>query len=73
MLSSSIARLMSVITVGMVLTFVRMIVIWVDRRTEAPVMKERINAGSDRFFVDEEKRLGDTEIDSILRYDFDDV
>ena len=73
MLPSWITRLMSVITVGMVLTFVRMIVIWADRRSAAPVMKERINAGSDRFFKDEEKRLGDTEIDSIIRGDYDNV
>jgi hypothetical protein len=30
--------------------------VWIDRRTDDPVMKHRINEGSDRFFAEQEKR-----------------
>jgi hypothetical protein len=68
-----VARLMSVITVGMVFAFFRMALGWIDRRLAAPVMRERINSASDGFFVDEEKHWGESEIDSIVHYKFDDV
>lgn len=70
---SSILRLMSVITVGMVFGFFRMLLGWLDRHTGAPVMRERINSASDSFFVEEEKYWGKSEIDSIVRFNFDDV
>ncbi len=68
-----IIRIMSVVTVGMVATYVRMLIGWLDRRTGAPIMREHINAGSDRFFAGERENWGKTEIDSILRGDYDDV
>jgi hypothetical protein len=71
--SPTIARLMGVITVGMVFSYVRMLIGWLDRRSGGPIMKERINSGSDRFFADEEKEWGRTEIDSIARGKFGEV
>jgi len=60
-LSPGIARLMSVISVGMVFTFFRMILGWIDRRSGAPIMRERINDASETFFGEEEKHWGDLE------------
>ena len=64
MLSPGIARLMSVISVGMVFSFFRMILGWIDRRAAAPVMRERINDASETFFREEEKHWGELEVDS---------
>lgn len=30
--------------------------VWAERRAKAPIMKERINSGSDRFFAEEAER-----------------
>jgi hypothetical protein len=30
--------------------------VWAERRARAPIMKERINSGSDRFFQEEAER-----------------
>jgi len=66
-LSPGIARLMGVISVGMVFTFIRMILGWIDRRAGAPIMRERINDASETFFGEEEKHWGDLEIESTGR------
>jgi hypothetical protein len=71
--SHAIMRLMSVVTVGVVFSYMRMLIGWLDRRTGAPIMRERINAGSDRFFASEQENWGKTEIDSIMRGDYGDV
>ena len=63
-LSPGIARLMSVISVGMVFGFFRMILGWMDRRAGAPIMHERVNDASETFFGEEEKHWGDLEIES---------
>jgi hypothetical protein len=34
---------------------VRIVAVWCFRRTDAPIMKERINKGSDRFFKDRQE------------------
>ena len=59
MIAPVLARLMSVITVGMALTIFRMILGWLDRRLAAPVMREMINSASDQFFIEEEKHWGE--------------
>jgi len=47
-----------------------MILGWFDRRLADPVMRERINDGSDRFFAHEEKHWGELEIDGGERIRF---
>jgi hypothetical protein len=64
MLSPGIARLISV---GMVFTFFKMILGWIDRRTAAPVMRERINDASETFFRKEEKQWGELDVESEAR------
>lgn len=64
---------MSVISVSMVFAFVRMGMGWLERALEPPIMKRRINSASDKFFEEEEKNWGRTEIDSRFRGDFGDV
>jgi hypothetical protein len=71
MLAPAVARLLSVISVGMVFAFFRILLGWLDRRTGDSIMRERINKGSDRYFVDEEKHWGESEIDSIVHGRFD--
>lgn len=66
-LSPGVARLLSVISVGMVFGFFRMILGWIDHRAAAPVMNERINDGSETFFKKEEEHWGELEIDSEAR------
>jgi hypothetical protein len=73
MIAPSVARLMSVITLGMAFSLIRMILGWLDRRLAAPVMHERINSASDRFFIEEEKHWGESEIDSLVRGRYGDV
>jgi hypothetical protein len=72
-LAPTIARVMGVITLGMLFQFFAMILGWLDRRSGAPIMRERINKGSDNFFKEEEKNWGRSEIDSIVRGRFGDV
>jgi hypothetical protein len=72
-LAPAVARFMSVISLGMVFGGFRMILGWIDRRTGDPIMRERINKGSDKFFIDEEKNWGRSELDSVVRGDFDNV
>lgn len=59
MLAPGMIRLMSVISVGMVFGFFRMIPGWIDRRAAAPVMRERVNDASETFFGEEEKHWGE--------------
>ena len=66
-LSPGIARLMGVITVGMVFTFFKMILGWIDRRSGAPIMRERVNDASETFFGEEEKHWGELESESTHR------
>jgi len=66
-LSPGVARLMSVISIGMVFAFFRMILGWIDRRAGAPIMRERVNNASETFFSEEEKHWGDLEIEDTPR------
>ena len=45
---------------------------WLDRQVGAPVMRERINKGSDKFFAKENRNWGASELDSVVRLDFQD-
>jgi hypothetical protein len=45
---------------------------WLDRQVGAPVMKERVNKGSDRFFDEENKNWGAAKLDNIVRLKFED-
>ena len=72
-LSEAVSRLASVITVGVTMQLFRMGLGWLDRHATAPIMRERINTGSDRFFDQEEKNWGRSEIDSILQGHFGEV
>ncbi len=73
MIAPVVARLMSVITVGMALTIFRMILGRLDRRLAAPVMHEKINSASEQFFIEEEKHWGESEIDSLVRGRYGDI
>jgi hypothetical protein len=65
-MSHALVRLASVITLGTLVSFIRMILGWFDRHAVDPVMRKRINSGSDGFFQEEGKNWGKSEIDSIL-------
>ena len=43
---------------------------WLERVLADPVMRERINKGSDQFFAAEEPKWGELEIDGGERVDF---
>jgi hypothetical protein len=49
-----------------VLVVVRVVVVVVERLTEPPIMRTRINRGSDEFFAWEAKHAGETELDEVL-------
>lgn len=38
--------------------------IWLERRTAAPVIRERINSGSDKFFIEEQEREAEAALES---------
>lgn len=46
---------------------------WLDQRVAAPIMKERINDGSERYFEYAEKHWGESEIQNILDARYDEV
>ena len=70
---SAVIRLLAVIPVGMVFAYFRMILGWCEKRFAPAYMKERVNSGSDKFFEQEDKLWGRTEIDSLLRGKYDDL
>ena len=39
---------------------------YIERWTEAPIMRQRINAGSDQYFAWRDAHAGETELDEIL-------
>ena len=45
---------------------VRLVLPYIERWTEAPIMKQRINAGSDQYFAWREKHAGETDLDEVL-------
>jgi hypothetical protein len=65
-MSHALVRLASVITLGTLVSFIRMILGWFDRHAVDAVMRERINSASDRFFQEEGRNWGKSEIDGIL-------
>ncbi len=67
-LGSAFVRLMGGISVGMAINIFRMILGWIDRWLDPPVMRERINRGTDRFFDHEEKHWGELEIENPTRF-----
>lgn len=44
---------------------------WLDRQVGEPVMKERINKGSDKYFDGESRNWGAVTLDSIVRLKFE--
>jgi hypothetical protein len=68
-----LARFIGVVALPVAWGFVRMLLGWLDRHVAAPVMSERINEGSDRYFELAKKHWGESEIDSIVHSDFDAV
>ena len=68
MIAPAVANLLSVISVGMAVKFLRMVMGWIDHRVAAPVMKERINSASDQFFIEDGRNWGELEIDSLARF-----
>lgn len=49
-----------------VLVVVRVVIVVLERLTEPPIMRTRINRGSDEFFEWESKHAGETELDEVL-------
>jgi hypothetical protein len=49
-----------------ILGVVRVVVIILERLTDAPIMRQRINRGSDEFFAWEAEHRGETELDEVL-------
>ena len=45
---------------------------WLERQVGAPIMRERINKGSDKFFAEEDRNGGAALLDSVVRLDFGD-
>lgn len=45
---------------------------WLERQVGAPIMRERINKGSDKFFAQEDRNAGAALLDRIVRLDFGD-
>jgi hypothetical protein len=68
-----LARFIGVVAVPLAWGFVRMFLGWLDRLVAAPIMSERINEGSDKYFEFAEKHWGESEIDSIVHSRFDEV
>jgi hypothetical protein len=68
-----VARFIGVVALPLAWGFVRMSLGWLDRRVAAPIMKERINNGSDKYFDYADKHWGESEIDSIIHERFEDV
>ncbi|MEA2761265.1 MAG: hypothetical protein QOD47_549 [Gemmatimonadaceae bacterium] len=68
-----LARFIGVVALPVAWGFVRMVLGWLDMRIGAPIMKERINEGSDKYFEFAGKHWGESEIDSIIHSDFDAV
>jgi hypothetical protein len=44
---------------------------WLERQVGAPIMRERINKGSDKFFAEQGRNSGAALLDSVVRLDFD--
>ena len=47
-----LGRIIGVIVGNAILLGIGAIWVWLDRRTDAPIMKERINGASERFFAE---------------------
>jgi hypothetical protein len=54
------------LTIAAILFLVRVVVIVLERLTEPPIMRTRINRGSDEFFAWEAEHAGETELDEVL-------
>jgi hypothetical protein len=65
-----LARFLAWLTVAIASIGLRSIFSWWDSQSDAPVMHERINKGSDRFFAAEQERRAKEEMNEI-RLDFD--
>jgi hypothetical protein len=68
MIAPAVARLLSVISVGMLVSFVKVLLGWIDHRIAAPVMKERFNSASDAFFIEDGRNWGEIEPDNMARF-----
>ena len=67
MFGEFIRPLLSVISFGILLRLFRILLGWLDAQVGAPVMSERINGASDRFFTDDVLHRGESEIDDVGR------
>jgi hypothetical protein len=45
---------------------------WFERQVGAPIMRERINKGSDKFFAQENRNAGAAQLDNVVRLNFED-
>jgi hypothetical protein len=45
---------------------------WLERQVGAPIMRERINKGSDKFFAQENRNSGAAQLDNVVRLNFED-
>jgi hypothetical protein len=68
-----LARFIGVVALPVAWRFVSVFLGWLDQRVAAPVMKERINDGSDKYFEYARKHWGESEIQSILDARYDEV
>jgi hypothetical protein len=66
MIAQSVARILGAITVGVAFRLIAMVIGWIDRVTGSPIMRERINSGSDRYFRHEVEHWGELEPDDSI-------
>jgi hypothetical protein len=52
----AIVGVIGAVIVGVLSLFFGSMPVWFEQRTDDPIMKQRINKGSDRFFLDQEER-----------------
>jgi hypothetical protein len=48
-----LTRIIGVIVGNAILLGIGALLVWLDRRTDAPIMKERINSASERFLTEQ--------------------
>lgn len=73
MFAPLVTAVMRFVLVWMVFAVFKMIFRWLNRELVQPVKHERVRRASARILVDEEKPWGDLEIDSIGRFEINDV
>ena len=69
MLPTIAARIVGVVVANVIGLSMGSIFVWFDRRTDSPIMKRRINKGSDKFFADETERQKEIVLRNRLEFD----